>query len=159
MKKLSKLLVVLLVTFFSSSFLLNAQDVVSLKKLNWLKGKWSRVTANVEQFETWNITSDSILVGEGYHIKSNNKKVTEKLTIKWLDKKLVYIADVPHNKQPVIFQNVVLNDTLAVFENRSHDYPNKISYIKLNKRSFRVILDNNTGTNSRVMTFTLVTRR
>ncbi len=159
MKKLSKLFVVLLVTFFSSSFLLNAQDVVSLKKLNWLKGKWSRVTANVEQFETWNITSDSILVGEGYHIKSNNKKVTEKLTIKWLDKKLVYIADVPHNKQPVIFQNVVLNDTLAVFENRSHDYPNKISYIKLNKRSFRVILDNNTGTNSRVMTFTLVTRR
>lgn len=159
MNKFSKLIVVVLVTFFSSSFLVHAQDVVSLKKLNWLKGKWSRVTANVEQFETWNITSDSILVGEGYLIKSNNKKVTEKLTIKWLDKKLVYIADVPHNKQPVIFQNVVLNDTLAVFENKSHDYPNKISYIKLNKRSFRVILDNNTGTNSRVMTFTLVTRR
>ncbi|MBK7264787.1 MAG: hypothetical protein IPI12_00230 [Ignavibacteriales bacterium] len=159
MNKFSTLIVVLLVTFFATSFLVNAQDAVSLKKLGWLKGKWSRVTANVEQFETWNIISDSILSGEGYHIKSNNKKVTEKLTIKWLDKKLVYIADVPHNKKPVIFQNVVLNDTLAVFENKSHDYPNKISYLKLNKRSFRVTLDNNAGTNSRVMTFTLVTRR
>ncbi|MBP7543125.1 MAG: hypothetical protein KA747_05920 [Ignavibacteriaceae bacterium] len=159
MNKFSTLIVVLLVTFFAASFLVSAQDAVSLKKLGWLKGKWSRVTANVEQFETWNIISDSILSGEGYHIKSNNKKVTEKLTIKWLDKKLVYIADVPHNKKPVIFQNVVLNDTLAVFENKSHDYPNKISYLKLNKRSFRVTLDNNAGTNSRVMTFTLVTRR
>ncbi|MBK6682554.1 MAG: hypothetical protein IPG53_22435 [Ignavibacteriales bacterium] len=154
MNKFSTLIVVLLVTFFATSFLVSAQDAVSLKKLGWLKGKWSRVTANVEQFETWNIISDSILSGEGYHIKSNNKKVTEKLTIKWLDKKLVYIADVPHNKKPVIFQNVVLNDTLAVFENKSHDYPNKISYLKLNKRSFRVTLDNNAGTNSRVMTFT-----
>ncbi|MBK8660873.1 MAG: hypothetical protein IPN18_03310 [Ignavibacteriales bacterium] len=154
MNKFSTLIVVLLVTFFAASFLVSAQDAVSLKKLGWLKGKWSRVTANVEQFETWNIISDSILSGEGYHIKSNNKKVTEKLTIKWLDKKLVYIADVPHNKKPVIFQNVVLNDTLAVFENKSHDYPNKISYLKLNKRSFRVTLDNNAGTNSRVMTFT-----
>ena len=159
MNKFSTLIVVLLVTFFAASFLVSAQDAVSLKKLGWLKGKWSRVTANVEQFETWNIISDSILSGEGYHIKSNNKKVTEKLTIKWLEKKLVYIADVPHNKKPVIFQNVVLNDTLAVFENKSHDYPNKISYLKLNKRSFRVTLDNNAGTNSRVMTFTLVTRR
>ncbi len=159
MNKVSKLIVVLLITFFAAGFLVHSQNIVSLKKLYWLKGKWSRVTANVEQFETWNIVSDSILVGEGYSIKSNNEKVTEKLTIKWVDNKLVYIADVPHNKQPVVFQNVVLNDTLAVFENKSHDYPNKISYIKLNKRSFRVILDNNAGTNSRVMTFTLVTRR
>lgn len=159
MKRLTGFTVIFIFSFISMSSLVYSQDVLSLKKLSWLKGKWSRVTANVEQFETWNIISDSILVGEGYHLKSNNKKVTEKLTIKWLNKKLVYIADVPHNKQPVIFENILLNDTLAVFENKSHDYPNKISYIKLNKRSYRVILDNNTGTNSRVMTFTLVTRR
>lgn len=159
MNKYSKLILVLLIAVLLPSLQVQSQDIVSIKKLHWLKGKWSRVTANVEQFETWNITSDSMLEGEGYSIKSNNKKVTEKLAIKWLDKKLVYIADVPHNKAPVIFQNVLLNDTIAVFENKSHDYPNKISYIKLNKRSFRVILDNNSGTNSRVMTFTLVTRR
>lgn len=159
MKKVPKAMALLLVALFLVSIPLHSQDMASIKKLHWLKGKWSRVTANVQQFETWNITSKYVMEGEGFHMKSNNKKVSEKLTIKWLDKKLVYIADVPHNKQPVIFENVLLNDTMAVFENKSHDYPNKISYIKLNKRSFRVVLDNNEGTNSRVMTFTLVTRR
>ncbi|MBK7867281.1 MAG: hypothetical protein IPJ75_09985 [Ignavibacteriales bacterium] len=104
MNKLTRLILVLLVTVSSTAFLVNAQDAVSLKKLHWLKGKWSRVTANVEQFETWNITSDNVMEGEGFHMKSNNKKVTEKLTIKWLNKKLVYIADVPNNKQPVILK-------------------------------------------------------
>lgn len=159
MKKSHTGILIFLIAVFTAGSFLYSQDVKSLKKLHWLKGKWSRVISGVEHFENWNITKEFTLEGEGFFLKSGNKKVTEKLGIKLLDNKLVYIADVPHNPNPVIFENVELNDTMAVFENKSHDYPNKITYIKLNKRSFRVILNNNAGTNSRVMTFTLVTRR
>ena len=131
----------------------------SITQLHWLKGKWSRIAAGVEHYELWNIVKDSLLEGEGYYMKTNNKKVTEKLAIKWIDKKLVYIADVPGNTGPVNFENIILNDTMAVFENRGHDYPNKITYIKTSKRDFKVILSDNSGQNKRSMTFKLVTKR
>jgi hypothetical protein len=99
------------------------------------------------------------LEGDGYSMKTNNKKITETLSIKYVNKKLVYIADVSENKGPVTFENTLLNDTVAVFENKVNDYPNKITYIKISKRSYKVILDDNKGTNTRSMTFKLVTKR
>lgn len=131
----------------------------SITQLHWLKGKWSRIASGVEHYELWNIVKDSLLEGEGYYMKTNNKKVTEKLAIRWINKKLFYIADVPGNDGPVNFENIFLNDTMAVFENRTHDYPNKITYIKTSKRDFKVILSDNTGQNKRSMSFKLVTKR
>ncbi len=132
---------------------------LSIKKLHWLKGKWSRVAAGVEHFEIWHIKQDSLLEGESYYDKPGKKKVTEKMSIKWLGKDLVYIADVAENEAPVQFKNILLNDSVAVFENRSHDYPNRITYLKESKRSFHVILDNNSGTKTRKLSFKLVTKR
>ncbi len=132
---------------------------LSIKKLHWLKGKWSRVSAGTEHFEIWQIKRDSLLEGESYYEKPGKKKVTEKMSIKWVGKDLVYIADVAENEEPVNFRNILLNDSMAVFENRSHDYPNRITYIKDSKRSFQVILDNNSGNKTRKLTFKLVTRR
>ena len=151
------LLFVLLSGFGASS--IEQRKAPSIKQLHWLKGKWSRVSAGVEHIETWQIKKDSLLEVEGYYLKSDNKKVTEKLSIRWEKGELYYVADVPENKMPVYFKNTILNDSVAVFENRSHDYPNKITYIKESKRSFQVILNDNSGTKTRKFSFKLVTKR
>jgi len=155
--KLLLLLLVLISGFGASS--VEQGKAPSIKQLHWLKGKWSRVSAGVEHIETWQIKQDSLLEGEGYYQKSENKKVTEKLSIRWEKGELCYIADVPENKKPVYFKNTLLNDSVAVFENKSHDYPNKITYIKDSKRSFQVILNDNSGTKTRKLSFKLFTRR
>ncbi|GAB1348945.1 hypothetical protein MASR1M107_11580 [Ignavibacteriales bacterium] len=159
MNRFVNLIVITAFLLASSGFYFFEKKNPSITQLHWLKGKWSRVASGVEHYESWNIVKDSLMEGEGYYLKTNNKKVTEKLAIKWINKKIVYVADVPDNNGPVNFEMSILNDTMAVFENSAHDYPNKITYIKTSKRDFKVILSDNSGKKKRTMTFKLVTKR
>lgn len=159
MRSLRYLLIILVLLSGYGVTSIEQRKAPSIKQLHWLKGKWARVSAGVEHIETWQIKKDSLLEGEGYYQKSENKKVTEKLSIRWEKGELFYIADVQENKKPVYFRNILLNDSVAVFENKAHDYPNRITYKKESKRSFQVILDDNSGTKTRKLSFKLVTRR
>lgn len=104
---------------------------LDFKKLSWLEGTWSQTNEKKPgrtSTEQWQVSGDYILSGRTVTLQGKDTLSIEKATLLIQDNTLYYVADVPHNKQPVYFKLTSLNDNGFVCENSSHDFPKKISY-------------------------------
>tara|TARA_B100000401_G_C52806582_1_gene721427 strand:- start:2142 stop:2639 length:498 start_codon:yes stop_codon:yes gene_type:complete len=115
-----------------------------LKKLNWLGGFWLDTTTfnsmkpSKKTYERWNWFEDSI-VGSGGNIFDLDTSLTENILIKQIDSSLVYIVRV--KDKSMLSYNMVYNSLDSiVFENKAHDFPQKISYKKTTSNSFLIYL-------------------
>jgi Domain of unknown function (DUF6265) len=115
----------LFIISFSSSY---AQT--DLKKLDWLVGSWTRTNAKPGRsgVEVWQKTSNREMIGRGINLKGTDTSFVEKLKIMVKDNTIYYVADVPENKEPVLFKLTSQTENKFVFENAQHDFPKKISY-------------------------------
>jgi hypothetical protein len=110
------------------------QQKNEIKRAEWLVGTWENKTKKGSIYETWVKGSDSELLGKSYML--NNKDTVVFETVKLVQEKnnLFYIPTVKdQNKSlPVRFTLIKSSDKLLVFENPKHDFPQKISYTKIN---------------------------
>lgn len=122
MKK--KLLILLVALAFQG----NAQQ--SLSELEWLIGSWNRTNAKPGRtgIEVWIKKSSEEFVGKGINLKGADTTFIEKLKIIIRNDKVYYMADVPENKEPVLFEMTALTGMRVTFENSSHDFPKEIVY-------------------------------
>ena len=102
-----------------------------IQKANWLLGEWEKTDSLGTLKEIWTSQDDSTFVGESYYIQ--NKKDTlhkEQIELTQDSNHLIYKATVlgENNDAPVPFQMTKDADSLLVFENPKHDYPQKIQY-------------------------------
>jgi Domain of unknown function (DUF6265) len=93
---------------------------------NWLTGKWKVQSATREQFEEWQMTGDR-LKGEGYIIKEGQKQVSETLFLENFDGQWAYIA-IPKKQNITLFALVRVKENSYIFENREHDFPQRLVY-------------------------------
>ena len=102
----------------------------SLSKLEWLIGSWARTNAKAGRsgVEVWMKTSDQEFVGKGINLRGTDTTYVEKLKLISRNNKIYYVADVPENKEPVLFEMTSQTGTNVVFENPAHDFPKKIAY-------------------------------
>lgn len=102
-----------------------------LYKANWLLGNWEKTDSLGTLQEIWKIQNDSTLIGKSYYIQ-NKKDTIHNETIELMQngKLLIYSATIigENNNEPVAFQLTKDYDSLLVFENPKHDYPQKITY-------------------------------
>lgn len=105
-----------------------------LEKMNWLVGSWEQKLPDGALVESWEKQNDSTYIGESYFVKGKDTIHAESvvLTQKKLD--LLYIPTVTgeNNDEPVTFKLTSDTQNRFVFENLAHDYPQKITYKKLN---------------------------
>jgi hypothetical protein len=122
MKKIFVLLFVLLVTSIYAQ--------TDLTKLEWLTGSWNRTNAKPGRsgVEIWQKNSNTEFVGKGINLKGTDTVFVEKLKIIVKDGAVFYVADVPQNKEPVLFKATSVTASSVVFENPQHDFPKKITY-------------------------------
>lgn len=109
-----------------------------MDKASWLIGKWGNTSKEGNLTETWTKENDSLYRGETYFVVGGKDTVfSEKVDLIQDNDKLSYIVSVPgqNNEKPVRFDMTSMNDSLIVFENPAHDYPNKIVYNKIGKDS------------------------
>jgi hypothetical protein len=66
--------------------------------------------------------------GRGINLKGTDTVFVEKLKIIVRENTIFYVADVPENKEPVLFKATAITNTSVVFENPQHDFPKKIVY-------------------------------
>jgi len=101
-------------------------------KLKWLEGTWTRTNTKPGRGgnERWLNSSASEWQGYGVNLKGADTVLLEKLKIIAKDGSIYYVADVPENKQPVLFRFTALTDNSFVCENPQHDFPKKIMYEK-----------------------------
>jgi hypothetical protein len=113
----------------------------SLDDLNWLLGHWNTIEedSNVLGFERWERTDYGNFKGIGISMEFGDTVFVEYLSITSKDSLLFYIADLPENSKPVLFQITEIRPDGFICVNDSNEFPKKIEY-KLNKDSLDVTI-------------------
>lgn len=110
------------------------QTQADLSQLYWILGKWQINESN--NFEEWEKVSDDLYRGKGYETRKNDTLLTETINIVQRGKEVFYIPTVTNQNeaQPVEFKLVSTSATELIFENKNHDFPQRIIYIKNGER-------------------------
>jgi hypothetical protein len=99
-----------------------------LSGLNRLAGQWEGIHGSGVYHEEWEIVNETVMKGRAYLIKKGEIINNELLKIHCDETGLYYTADVSHNSAPVSFKMTSSGINVNVFENPSHDFPQKITY-------------------------------
>lgn len=112
----------------------SAKNFEQLDKAAWLIGNWTSKMPEGTLTESWKKLNDSTYIGSSYFILNNAKDTlhNETITLTQKEEELIYCATVQgqNNDEPVTFKYNPAIENELVFENPSHDYPQKISYKK-----------------------------
>ncbi len=129
MKK-SLLLSIFILYFIHSSF--SQVTDADFAKLNWLEGVWTRLDTKPGRSgtERWVKISTNEWQGYGVNMKGADTTFMEKLKIISKEGSVYYVADVPENREPVLFLFTAITDHHFICENQQHDFPKKITYEK-----------------------------
>lgn len=114
----------IIIIFLFSSFVLIAQD----NSFPYLfTGKWKMDFDKVEIYEEWILVNDNELVGKSYSLKEGVKSVSENLYLKKFADQWAYVA-IPLGQTPTLFTLIEDTGKRFVFENKEHDFPQRIIY-------------------------------
>ena len=109
-----------------------AQDPC-LEKLSWLKGTWKMQGKESVLMEEWGNSSTGVLHGKSYEVKGADTVVTENTTISCIAGRQVFtyypvLKGIGDNRKPVNFVLTSGDNNTFVFENKEHDFPQRIVY-------------------------------
>jgi hypothetical protein len=115
---------ILVLVVFTTVVNLYSQDE-SIKNL--FPGKWKMEIENAEVYEEWEMLSETELVGKSYSIKDEVQSISENLYLKRFTDQWAYVA-VPKGQNIALFALIVYSRKKFVFENKEHDFPQRIIY-------------------------------
>jgi hypothetical protein len=99
-----------------------------LRALSWLEGRWTGQSEGVAMEEHWTSPSGGGLLGMHKDVKDGRMVSFEFLRIESTpDQGVVYFAS-PRSATPTPFRLVEAGDARVVFENKGHDFPQRILY-------------------------------
>ena len=96
----------------------------------WLEGEWQRATRNGVAIERWRHVEGIGLVGEGVRLPNGAETEIhiEALLLVTMGADTFYIARPRENPYPTAFRLVSFTADSVVFENETHDFPQRIIY-------------------------------
>lgn len=108
-----------------------------IRKAEWLIGTWVNRTPKGDTYETWTKKNDREFFARSYILKEKDTIVFETIRLIEEGDSLFYIPVVKeqNNGRPVRFAMKTVSDTKLVFENSRHDFPQVISYTRINADS------------------------
>jgi hypothetical protein len=108
-----------------------------IEKANWLIGEWANTSKEGVLTETWTKENDSTFLGKTYFITGKDTAFTESIQLMQKEDQLLYIPTVSdQNKgKHVSFTLTTSSEKQLVFENKEHDFPQKITYNKISNDS------------------------
>ena len=102
-----------------------------------LEGTWKMETRRSPLFESWQRFDKSTLQGLSYRITGSDTILLERLKLVRQSGEIFYIPAVinQNDGQPVSFKLISSDDNRFVFENKQHDFPQRIIYSIVTKDS------------------------
>ena len=98
-----------------------------LARLSWLEGRWEGTSGGLAMEEHWTAPRGGALLGLHRDVKDGRMVSFEFLRIQETPEGVVYFAS-PRSAPPTPFRLAELGDRRVVFENRQHDFPQRILY-------------------------------
>ena len=113
-----------------------AQAPATIARLSWLAGCWEQRTATRLVEEHWLAPAGGSMVGVSRTISRDATRAWEFLRIMPPAgaSTLAYIAK-PSGQAETSFAATLVSDTLVVFENPAHDFPQRIEYRRISADS------------------------
>ncbi len=99
-----------------------------LEQLAWLEGTWVGATNGLTMEEIWSSPAGGGLIGMHKDSKGGRMTSYEFFRVISRDSSGVCYMASPLGKPPVPFCAIELNDHRVVFENREHDFPQRVLY-------------------------------
>jgi len=109
-----------------------------MEKTDFLVGTWKMEGKDL--YEVWEKNENNEFTGYSYELQKNKKTITETLSLKRIDDRIVYEATVSNQNEGKTIQFVLNTEvkTYFSFENDQHDFPKKIQYKKISKDEIQV---------------------
>jgi hypothetical protein len=98
-----------------------------VKQLSWLSGTWVGTEGRVEMEEHWTLPKGNSLLGLHRDVAGDRTVSFEFLRIEKATEGIVYIAQ-PQGRPPTSFRLIQSSRNRVVFENKAHDFPQRIIY-------------------------------
>lgn len=102
-------------------------DDPTLDQLAWLAGHWHGGSAGRVTEELWLPPSGGLMLGLNRDVSANGSAFFEYLRIEQTDEGIFYVAS-PRGAKATAFKMVECSENKAVFENKTHDFPQRITY-------------------------------
>ena len=116
----------------------------TIKELWWLEGKWIDTSdGKTVTYEVWEKKNDSTFSGKSFSISKGDTVFMEHLSLEQRGDDLFYIPTVSkqNNGKPVSFKLSGVRDRVYVFENKEHDFPQRICYSRHSADSILVYIE------------------
>jgi Domain of unknown function (DUF6265) len=108
----------------------HAQSSPRVEDASWLAGCWSMRHADGSTQEHWLPPAGGAMLGLSRTIRGGKMTEHEYLAIREVDGKLTYVA-IPSGQREAAFPLLRVSPNELVFENPSHDFPQRVIYRKL----------------------------
>ena len=121
----------------------------------WLIGTWENKTSRGSVYESWKKINENELAGKSYAVKGADTIIFETVQLKQEGDNLYYIPTVRNQNdgKPVSFKAYTITDHKMVFGNPEHDFPQSVSYRRLNQDSLIAEISGVKNGNVRHQTF------
>ncbi|AIL44925.1 MULTISPECIES: DUF6265 family protein [Elizabethkingia] len=132
--------------------------VKPIDKAMWLIGTWENKTSRGSVYESWKKINESELAGKSYAVKGADTIIFETVQLKQEGNNLYYIPTVRNQNdgKPVSFKAYTITDYKMVFGNPEHDFPQSVSYTKVNADSLVAEISGVKNGNVRHQTFPMI---
>jgi hypothetical protein len=94
---------------------------------SWLAGCWERRTARQLVEEHWMVPRGGTMLGLGRTTRGDSLVEFEHTRIYRRGDRLVYAAN-PSGQTPAEFESIHTSDSAVIFENKQHDFPQRVIY-------------------------------
>lgn len=122
----ARLLAAIAVAFLAAPVSLHAQADATAP-VAWLAGCWELRTATRVTEEHWMKPAGNSMLGMSRTVAGGALREWEALRIVPINGTLSYVAT-PSGQKETVFGATMVRDTLVVFENPTHDFPQRIAY-------------------------------
>ena len=124
---LMRALLCLLMMIFLGSFS-SAGQSSGVDRLEWIAGCWASDDGKERIEEVWMKPAGQSMMGMSRTVAGGKTVFTEHIQIRENNGQTAYIVALGMGAKPVVFKLTKVSDNEAIFENPTHDFPQRIIY-------------------------------
>jgi hypothetical protein len=132
--------------------LLSAQEASGIARVAWMQGCWEAATTQRTIEEHWMAPRGGSMLGMSRTVQAGRLTAHELIVLREQDERLAYEAH-PSGQAPTVFLTAAVSDTLALFENPEHDFPQRVGYRPIGTDSLLAWIDGTTAGETRRVEF------
>ena len=102
-------------------------DAARVEQVAWLQGCWQMSANGRVVEEQWMAPRGGVMLGMGRTVRDGKLVEYESVVLREEDGKLAYEAH-PSGQPSAVFLSKTLGESSVVFENPTHDYPQRVGY-------------------------------